>query len=71
MLADWYIFKNNFFEYTYFVETYKYLYFSTHSMQLANIKISNLLSYPYQPNLSKAEGVNFYNKVNNNVNVLI
>ena len=40
-------------------------------MQLANIKISNLLSYPYQPNLSKAEGVNFYNRINNNVNVLI
>ena len=40
-------------------------------MQLANIKISNLLSYPYQPNLSHIEWVKFYNRENNNVNVLI
>ncbi len=40
-------------------------------MQLANIKISNLLSFPYQPDLSKTEGVKFYNRENNNMNVLI
>lgn len=40
-------------------------------MQLANIKISNLLSYPYQPDFSKIEGVKFYNRENANVNVLI
>lgn len=40
-------------------------------MQLANIKISNLLSFPYQPDLKKIEGVKFYNKKDNNVNVLI
>jgi len=40
-------------------------------MQLTNIKISNLLSFPYQPDLSKVEGIKFYNRENNNVNVLI
>ncbi len=40
-------------------------------MQLANIKISNLLSFPYTPDLSKIEGIKFYNKKNTNVNVLI
>ncbi|MFA7298277.1 MAG: AAA family ATPase [Candidatus Absconditabacterales bacterium] len=40
-------------------------------MQLTNIKVSNLLSYPYQPDLSKTQGVLFYNRKNNNVNVLI
>jgi DNA repair exonuclease SbcCD ATPase subunit len=40
-------------------------------MQLAHIKISNLLSYPYRPNLSKIEGIKFYNRENNNVNILI
>ena len=40
-------------------------------MQLTNIKISNLLSFPYQPDLSKVEGIKFYNRENNNVNVFI
>ena len=40
-------------------------------MQLSTIKISNLLSYPYQPDLSKIEGVKFHNRQNNNVNVMI
>ena len=40
-------------------------------MQLTNIKVSNLLSYPYAPDLSKVEGVKFYNRDHNNVNVLI
>ncbi len=40
-------------------------------MQLANIKISNLLSYPYHPDLNKAEGVVFHNREYNNVNVMI
>lgn len=40
-------------------------------MQLANIKISNLLSYPYHPDLYKAEGVIFHNREHNNVNVMI
>jgi len=40
-------------------------------MQLVNIKISNLLSFPYQPDLSRIEGIKFYNRDNNNVNVLI
>lgn len=40
-------------------------------MQLTNIKISNLLSYPYLPDFSKVEGTLFYNRENNNVNVLI
>lgn len=40
-------------------------------MQLTNIKISNLLSYPYQPNLNGFEGVKFHNKDKNDVNVLI
>ncbi len=40
-------------------------------MQLTNIKISNLLSFPYLPDLSKVEGTKFYNRENNNVNVLI
>lgn len=40
-------------------------------MQLTNIKISNLLSYPYHPDLKQAEGVKFYNRKNANVNVLI
>ncbi len=40
-------------------------------MKIANIKISNLLSYPYQPDFSKIEGIKFYNRPNNNVNVLI
>ena len=63
--------KKTSFEYTYLVEIYKYLYFSTYAMQLTNIKISNVLSYPYQPDLSKVEGTLFYNRENNNVNVLI
>lgn len=40
-------------------------------MQLSNIKISNILSFPYQPDLSKIEGVKFHNKKDTNVNVLI
>jgi len=40
-------------------------------MQLANIKISNVLSYPYHPDLRKVEGVRFYNREDVNVNVLI
>ncbi len=40
-------------------------------MQLSTIKISNLLSYPYQPNLHEFEGVKFHTKDKNNVNVLI
>ena len=40
-------------------------------MQLVNIKISNLLSYSYHPNLSKIEGTKFYNKKKNNINILI
>lgn len=40
-------------------------------MQLTNIKISNLLSFPYQPEINMIEGVKFYNRDNNNVNVLI
>ncbi len=40
-------------------------------MQLADIKISNLLSFPYHPDLSKTEGIKFYNNQNNGVNVLI
>ncbi|MEI7557746.1 MAG: hypothetical protein WCJ45_02690 [bacterium] len=40
-------------------------------MQLTNIRISNLLSYPYQADLSTHEGIKFYNRENNNVNVLI
>ena len=40
-------------------------------MQLANIKISNLVSYPYHPDLRKAEGVIFHNREYNNVNVMI
>lgn len=40
-------------------------------MQLANMKISNLLSYPYIDDLSSHEGIRFYNRENNNVNVLI
>lgn len=39
-------------------------------MQLTNVKISNLLSFPYQPDITLIEGVKFYNK-DNNVNVLI
>ena len=40
-------------------------------MQLTNLKISNVSSFPYQSDLSKIEGVKFYNAENNNVNVLI
>ena len=40
-------------------------------MQLTNVKISNLLSYPYQSDLSKVEGMKFYNRQDNNVNVFI
>jgi len=40
-------------------------------MQLTHITISNLLSYPYRPKLSKAEGIRFYNREESNVNILI
>jgi len=40
-------------------------------MQLVNIKISNLLSYPYYSDLQKVEGVVFHNREYNNVNVMI
>jgi len=40
-------------------------------MQLANIKISNISSFPYQPDLSNIEGMKFYNKKDNDVNILI
>ena len=40
-------------------------------MQITHVKISNLLSYPYQEDLSKFEGVQFHNREKSNVNVLI
>lgn len=40
-------------------------------MQLATIKISNLLSFPFEPDLSKIEGIKFYHKEQKDVNVLI
>lgn len=40
-------------------------------MQLANVKISNLLSFPYQPDFSKVEGVTFYNREHMDVHILI
>jgi len=40
-------------------------------MQLSNVKISNLSTYPRVPDLNKIEGIRFSNKENNNVNVLI
>ena len=40
-------------------------------MQLTNVKISNLLTFPYLPDLGKIEGVQFSNKEGNNVNVFI
>jgi ABC-type Mn2+/Zn2+ transport system ATPase subunit len=40
-------------------------------MQLAHVKISNVLSYPYSADITKIEGIKFYNRKNNNVNILI
>lgn len=40
-------------------------------MQLAHVKISNLLSFPHTPDFSKNEGVRFYARENKDVNVFI
>ncbi len=40
-------------------------------MQISNVKISNLLSYPYRPHLARLEGIKFYNREHSNVNILI
>lgn len=40
-------------------------------MQLATIKISNLLSFPFEPDLSKIEGIKFFAQEQKDVNILI
>ena len=40
-------------------------------MQLVDVKISNLLSYPYQAHLDRAPGIHFYADETNAISVLI
>lgn len=48
------------------------MYFSfSEKMQLKNVKISNLISFPYVPNLEKTPGIDFTVSENGSVHTLI